>query len=247
MWKLNIQYTEASLGLLTDDIEAHLAAQVMKWSKYNGYKISVDPNDVVFDVFEPDEMNTVRKILTLLVVATSEFLDDDLLEKWVVELPEERYLNWVDFSRWWDLFEQVPYTAKSFCLTQAYQLLSNKLSQRNTPLFRILFICTCIELWRTKVPPELLLWPAWMEVHWWNVIYELTWRLSPRSLQNLSESWFPNFISVLKSSINTVSDDEVMNRKLTSEFNFSGSGINAHLVRDYLEAIMRESKKKSSQ
>ncbi len=243
MNRYNERYTELSLWALTDDIGAHLLAQMIEWEKYSWYKIRISPDDVIFEAFDADEMNTVRKTLTLLVVAISNFDDSKLLDRWIVELPNDWYLSWVSHEKGGDLFKEFPYTAKSFCLTRAYRILSDKLTERNTPLFRILFIFICLELWRNRVPPEFVAWPIWQEVHWWDVIYELTGKLSPRSINKLSENWFPTFAKTLMQEVDRVSGTESLQEKLKSSFNFTWSWINTAIVRDYLDAIMRQSKK----
>lgn len=241
--RLNKNYREDSLWLLTDDIVSNLALQM--WTSWFVWdKISISPESISFEAFEEDEMNTVRKVLLLLVVSVSNYEDDALIEKWVVILPEEAYTGWLSQAKGGDMFGNFPFTAKVYCLYRAYHLLTKKLHQRNTPLFRILYMCICMELWRIKVPPEVIVWPIWGDVHWWSVIVALTWNFSEHSRMSLSESWFWGFIDFLKKEVATISDAEIPSNILEHFYSTHWIGVKREtsLVQSYLAQIMLESR-----
>jgi len=243
--RLNKNYREETLWFLTDDIASNLALQ-MWTSWFIGDKIAISPESISFEAFEEDEMNTVRKTLLLLVVAVSNYQDDALIEKWVVTLPDDSYVDGLSYEKGGDIFEHFPFTAKLYCLYRAYHLLTKKLHQRNTPLFRILYICICLELWRTKVPPEVIVWPIWWDVHWWSVIVSLTWNFSEQSRRNLIDGWFWSFVDFLKKEVERISDAEIPGNILEHFYNNNGIGVKREksLVQGYLAQIMAQSRKK---
>lgn len=246
MLRVNAHYSEKALWVFTDDLCAHLALQ-MEWGQFSdGCNISISPEGINYSAFEEDEMNTVRKVLTLLVVAVSEYDDTYLLEKNIVTLPEDCVATWVDSNKWWDLFKEIPLTAKSYCLYRAYHLLSDKLSQRNTSLFRVLYICTCLELWRQKVSPEMIVWPIGHDVHWWSLILRLTGNFSRNSLLDFNYQGFGNFVYFLLCEVKKLSQEDIP--EIIIQSIYSRNGIQTpgqiHNVRDYLGRIMAESRKK---
>ena len=233
---------------MTDDFACHLALQ-MGLSGYNGDKILISSDTVNFSIYEEDEMNTVRKVLLLLVVGVSNYSNEALAEKRVVLLPEESYISWLEQSEWWDLFGDFPITTKVYCLQLAYNILTKKLPKRNTPLFRILYICTCLELWRLDVPPEVIVWPAWKDVHWWNVILNLTGNFSQKSSEKFTHAGFGSFIEFLKKEVENISVNEIPENILRHfyEQNWIWVRKEQSLVQKYLSQIMRESKTISTQ
>lgn len=240
---LNKNYNERTLWNLADDAIAHLTLQ-MGVSGYSWDTIHIANNNVSFSVFEADEMNTVRKVILLLIVAVSDYDDEKLIEKWVVELPNDSYVTGVSKKDWGDLFEEFPITAKAYCLDLAYNLLARKLSDRNTALFRVLFICTCLELWRMQIPPEIIVWPAWKDVHWWNVILNLTGNFSNNAQKNLSINGFGGFIDFLKIEVDKISTQEIPRNILEHLYskNNVGTKKECSLVQWYLSKIMQESR-----
>jgi hypothetical protein len=219
----------------------------MEWEIFSDwFNISISPENISYSAFEQDEMNTVRKALTLLVVAVSEYHDVELLEKNIVTLPEDFVATWVDQYRWWDLFNELPLTAKSYCLYRAYHLLTDKLSQRNTPLFRVLYICTCLELWRQHIIPEIVVWPIGRDVHWWSLILQLTGNFSQRSQEKFSFQGFGNFIDILKREVEKISQSEKPENVLSHFYSMNDTSAQKHVlvVKDYLHKIMAESRKR---
>lgn len=238
----NGHYTEWQLWIFTDDVKAHLALQIFGCDTDNKKKIKITPIEVVYDSFEEDEMNTVRQVLTLIVVAISQYSDELLIEKWVVKLPENPIINNIHKSEWWDLFEQFPVNAKIYSLYRAYHLLTNKLSDRDTPLFRVLYICTCLELWRMQVPPEVIAWPIGKGVHWWDLIIQLSKRFSQNKELTFTENGYIWFTRFLRDEVNNISQAEIP-KHILDHF-YAKNGVRAcnevSLVQRYLNQIFQK-------
>jgi len=238
--KSNCHYREWQLWIFARDVQAHLALQIFWCNSWNKNKIKITPDEVSFDSFEKDEMNTVRQVLTLIVVAISQYSDEVLLDKKVVELPDNPIVNNIHKSEWWDLFEQFPINAKIYCLYRAYHLLTNKLSDRNTPLFRILYICTCLELWRMQVPPEVIAWPIWKNVHWWDLIIQLSKRFSDGKMFDFTENGYVWFTRFLQEEIENISQTEIP-RNVMNHFyakNWVRVSNEVSMVQSYLDKIL---------
>lgn len=102
-------------------------------------------------------MNTVRQVLTILTVSVSNYGPSELRERGVIEMPEEApIMKKVATIDGGDLFNTFALNSKQYYLFLAYHMLTHKLSQRDTYLFRLLYILTCLELWREKIPGELV-------------------------------------------------------------------------------------------
>lgn len=82
MNNLNSAYTERRLGNFVDDINAHLSLLVSSVSHLLPicHKIHISKNEIVFDAFERDELNSVQRVLILLTLAVSPY-DDSLLQE----------------------------------------------------------------------------------------------------------------------------------------------------------------------
>jgi hypothetical protein len=243
MNNLNLHYTEISLWHFLDDINAHLALQTSSVSEYMPIinKILINKDGVFYDAFEKDELNSVQKVLILLAVAVSPYEDSLLEEKWVVNIPEDMLFEDIDPNIWWDLFEQVTISAKWYSLYCSYHILVEKLSSRNTPLFRLLYMCTCLELWRQRISPEMVAWPLWQWVHWWDLIYRMTGWFSKNAYLKFATGWFGGFLDYLKLAVDQVSDDESTNNSLRNLYNVKlwiGTDDQVSLVRWYITSIM---------
>jgi hypothetical protein len=240
---LNPKYTEKSLWIFTDDIKAHLALQ-MEIPRSTGFKIRISDDWVEYDAFEKDEMNTVRQVLTLLVVAVSKYEDEWLQRNWVVELPKNSVVWWVSQEDGWDLFEQFPFNAKTYSLFKAYHILTNKLLYRNTPLFQVLYICTCLELWRLGVAPEIVVWPIGRDVHWGDLILQMMWDITSGWDDFFKMNWFIWFTDSIINEIDRISESEIPDNILRNlyEKEWVWSKKEVMLVTAYLDKIMSESR-----
>lgn len=248
MNNLNSAYTERRLGNFVDDINAHLSLLVSSVSHLLPicHKIHISKDEIAFDAFELDELNSVQRVLILLTIAVSPYDDSLLQEKWIVDIPEDMFFEDIEQNEWWDLFQQVVISAKGYCLFRAYHILVEKMAKRNTPLFRLLYICTCLELWRQKISPEIVAWPIWKWVHWWDLIVQLTNSFSKNAYIKFAAGGYGWFLDYLKVAVNEVSDAEVPDniiRHFYSRNTVTGVVNQTSIVQWYLHEIMKTSKK----
>lgn len=248
MNNLNSAYTEQRLWNFIDDINAHLSLLVSSISHLVPicHKIKISKNEITFDAFEANELNSVQQVLILLTIAVSPYDDILLQERWIVDIPDDMFFEDIEQNQWWDLFQQVVISAKGYCLFQAYHILAEKIAKRNTPLFRLLYICTCLELWRQKISPEIVAWPIWKWVHWWDLIVQLTNSFSKNTCTKFATGWYGWFLDYLKVAMTQVSDAEVPDniiRHFYTRNTEAGSLKQVSLVQGYLHEIMKISKK----
>ncbi len=196
MNKLNETYTQERIDRFINDIILHLSYQIYTPNSTNS-KISVSEDNINFSAFEKDELNTVQKTLILLVIANSEY-DEYLLEDvGIVNLPQKSVYKLSDENDG-DLFWEYIFTTKTYCLHRWYHLLASKLSQRDTPLFRILLICICLGFWQKNVPSEAILWPNKEKINWWELIVNICDDFSMEKMTLFEEHGFWGIIWELK-------------------------------------------------
>jgi hypothetical protein len=240
--ELNKHYNEQSLGTFIDDINSHLALQMTRnnYISQGCHRISVSECWVNYSAFEEDELNSIQKVLILLVIAVSNYDQNLLIEHWVVDVPQNMLFSWISQAEWGDLFEEIPITSKIYCLHKAYHLLTKKLSIRNTPLFRLLYICTCLELWRQKISPEMIAWPMGKDVHWGDLIIQVTGNFSWSACSKYENQGFWWFIGHLKNAVEQVSKSEVPENILRHFYSthWWNSCNTTSLVQSYLHKIM---------
>ncbi len=106
MNNLNSAYTEQRLWNFIDDINAHLSLLVSSISHLVPicHKIKISKNEITFDAFEANELNSVQQVLILLTIAVSPYDDILLQERWIVDIPDDMFFEDIEQNQWWDLF-----------------------------------------------------------------------------------------------------------------------------------------------
>ncbi len=242
MKSINKLYWEDKLGNFTDlihtDLTLLLSSQWNFFEETARIKISKD----TISYARKEKLNTVNSVLLLLAVASSPYDDVLLQEKWIIYVPEDVIFKNIQPNKWGDLLHQVVLTGKWYALYRSYNILVNKLKERDTPLFRLLFICTCLGLWKQNISPELIGGPICAWLHWWNLIMSMTDDFSEATEINYAFAWYGSFISYVKEVVNRISEWEMPDIILQHLFqlnNNTWTNKNALLVQQAINQVIR--------
>ncbi len=137
-------------------------------------RISISEKGVMFDSFSDEDMNTTRTSLVLLEMAESIFSlqvqpANITAFKEMVKIPNGYSLTYDDAQRG-DLFGSSPISHWIYCLSKAFHILRWKLELRQTPLFHLLFLKTCLLFEREWVPSGFILWKEYQSLSWFEFV-----------------------------------------------------------------------------
>ncbi len=181
----------------------------------SGVKISQE--SITWGIFS-HSLNTADRVILLLSVALSKFDDSILLEKWIIDMPKGSDIFVIRTKEWGDLFHEYVITPKIFCLHLAYHEIRGKLFERNTPLFRMLLICICLELWRLRVPSEIILWDDGLsDIDWGWLVASMTNNFSHNTTLNFSMAGYWNVIERLRAIFKANATKRVPENKVILE------------------------------
>lgn len=214
---INEDYTEDAIGFFTRDVRTQLVAAM--WEKLYTSRLPgviLDPALVQCSGYWVIQMNTARQVLTILTVVVSDYDSGDLVGKGIVHLPKDiPLLRWISHSNGWDLLNEFALDGKQYYLFLAYNLLVQKLWERDTHLFRLLFTLVCLELWRQNIPWDIVAWPVGKWVHWGDVIWEMTDQISDRFRSEFADNGYPIFANALSGWVEWISSKEALLNKIT--------------------------------
>jgi hypothetical protein len=137
-------------------------------------RISISEKGVEFDSFSAEDMNSVRTALVLLEMAESIFslqvqpANTTAFEE-MIKIPNGYSLSY-DNPLHGDLFGSSPISRWIYCLSKAFHILKWKLEERQTPLFHLLFLKTCLLFEREWVPSGFILWKEYQSLSWFEFV-----------------------------------------------------------------------------
>ena len=144
-------------------------------------KLLVSMHWVEYSDLEAEKLKTPQIAVILLEVADFLFKNEWVdwladLESGLIHIPESYSRIYKTQSDIWWLFGEIPISPDIFCLSQAFHLLKWKLIQRQTGLFHVLFLKTCLMPQRAHVPSEFIIWNEYWSIQWIDLakLY-LTW------------------------------------------------------------------------
>jgi hypothetical protein len=148
-------------------------------------------------------MNTPRQVLAILGISASVYTSDELIEKKVIRIPKDAPVS--------DL------TPKQYYLFLAYNMLVNKLSERDTHLFRVLFMLVSLELWRENVSTETIAGPIGKNANFGDVVWTMMGRNSKSFIREFSENGYPTFANFLVGYLDNIASIKFRGQRSVSQ------------------------------
>lgn len=171
-------YNETIIEQLRHAIAAHLSLLLSDWYRYMPEfreKLLIHADWVIYSDLENQVLKTPQIAIILLEVADFLFKNQweaniSDIESKIINIPHSYTKAMKAQSEIGWLFWEVPILSSFFCLSQVFNLLKWKLIERQTGLFHVLFLKTCLMLEEQGVPPDFLLWNEYSSLSWLDLV-----------------------------------------------------------------------------